>query len=777
MIIFNMLKPVNAHMFRTYLIVPFLLVILFDPALASGTLTDSLLILASNAEGHKRISILNQLAHIQIDFQPESSMKYSQMAYELSRNRDNLRDQAESLKNIGASWVSMGDMDKATPFLDEAFGIYSHKLEEEENWEDHYQIALILMLKGQFEKSIDAYQRALGMAEGLDLSGKALCLSGMGDVYRKMGKFNQSLEYYTRALEIFQKPGTENGMGRLLFDMAVVYRHLARYEEAIRNLFASLEISRKTNNLIQMGHTYQLAGGIYLNLREFEKALEYHSKGLAIHEQIGDRAGVANTMDVLADIHLEMEQFDQAFRLYNRAYEDRRKGGNKRMILRSQMNLGRYFTLRENFPLALSYYRDALGLAQELQDRWSLARISANLGELYVARKEYTVAQRFLDDALTIAEGMESRDIQKDAYQALYELHSSRGNYQQALANYLAFSEIREAMMNVESRTSIANLESRYDLVNKEREIERLEKENMASQLELQREKSLRNFLISIAAFLMFLGIIIALFLVRNSRMNLMLKHKNHELEELNTRLTEYSKELDGLNQTKNRLISIISHDLKNPFHSLMGFSELLVNEAERFSEDEKLSFYKSMNDTSKKAFELLQNLLDWARLQTAEIPFKPEDLNVKETIQSVLDLLNSHSRDKGIVMQNHVSEETIVYADSRMFETVLRNLLSNAVKYTPYGGKISISARDQRDVLQFDVEDSGVGMDKEQVNNLFNIDKKASRPGTKNELGTGFGLILCREFVKKNGGELSVESEPDKGSTFSFTVPKRRQT
>ena len=181
------------------------------------------------------------------------------------------------------------------------------------------------------------------------------------------------------------------------------------------------------------------------------------------------------------------------------------------------------------------------------------------------------------------------------------------------------------------------------------------------------------------------------------------------------------------------------------------------------------------MNDTSKKAFELLENLLDWTRLQTSEIPFNPADLRVNETIESVLDLLNSHAHDKGILLQSDVPEGTVVYADSRMFETVLRNLLSNAVKYTPYGGKITIGLKDEEEFIQFGVEDTGVGMDEEQVASLFNVDKKTSRPGTNNELGTGFGLILCQEFVQKNGGELSVESSPGKGSIFSFTVPKRR--
>jgi signal transduction histidine kinase len=777
MIIFMMIKPVIVHMFRKYLIVPILLIAITDLAHSTSTLTDSLLILAGKAEGHERIRLLNQVAQIQLDFQPESSLKYSNMALEASRTRGNLSDQAEALKNIGAAWVSLGDIGKATPFLDEADGIYRNRLEEKESFRDNCHVALILMLKGQFEKSIDYYQRALEMEGEDDPAGIARCLNGMGETYRKMGQFMQSIDFYTRSLEIFQEMGTEYGMDRLLYDIGLNYQRLARYDEALRNLYASLAISQKLRNLTQMGHTYQVTGSTYLQLEDLEKALEYHRKSLAIHEQLGERSGVANALDVLAGIHLEMEQFDQALRMYNRSYELRRNVGNKRMIVSSQMNLGRYFTHRQNYPLALSYYRDALELAGELQDKWSLARISVNLGELYGFRKEYSTAFQYLEDALSIAEGMESKDIQRDAYHALYEMHKMRGNYQLSLEYYLNYAAIREAMMNVESRTSIANLESRYDLVNKEKEIERLEKENIANQLDLQQEKSLRNYLISLAAFLMVLGIIIAFSLVRNRRMNLMLKHKNQELEELNKRLTKYSEELDELNQTKNRLISIISHDLKNPFHSLIGFSDLLVLEAERFSEEEKLSFYKSINETSKKAFELLQNLLDWTRLQTSEIPFKPTDLRVTETIQSVFGLVNSYARDKGIVMQTKVSEDTMVYADSRMFETVLRNILSHAVKYTPFGGKISISARDQNEVIQFDVEDTGVGMDGEQVANLFDVDKKASRPGTNNELGTGFGLILCREFVKKNGGELTVESSPGKGSTFSFTVPKRRST
>ena len=762
-------------MFRKYLIFSILLAVLTDPVLSSGTLIDSLMVVAGRSEGHKRAMLLNQIARLQLDFYPESSLKYSQMALEASKTGGNLLDQAEALRNIGAAWVSMGDVGKAGPFLDEAYGIYSKRLEDKDSPLDNCHVASIYSLRGQFEEALEYHKRALEMTRGDDPVGIFRCLRAMGETYWKMGQPIQALDLYSRSLDILREQPAKDGMDRLLYDIAIINQQLARFDETLRDLYASLVISQSKQNLTQMGQTYQVMGSIYLQMGDLDRALEYHRNALVIHEQLGERSGVANALDVLASIHLEMEQFDQAIKMYHRSYELRRRVGNKRMIVNSQLNLGRYFTYRQNFPLALSYYLDALALAEELQDKRSMARIFINLGELSGYRKEYQAAFKYLEDAQSIAEGIGSKDIQMDAFHVLYELHRARGNYQLSLEYYLKYNGIREAMIDLESRTSITNLESRYDLVNKEKEIERLEKEYIASRLDLQQEKSLRNYLISLAIFLMILGAIIAYSLFRNRRMNTMLKHKNLELEDLNTRLTAYSAELDGLNRTKNRLISIISHDLKNPFHSLIGFSDLLVREADRFSEEEKLSFYKSMNETSKKAFELLQNLLDWTRLQTSEIPFNPADLPVAETIQSVLDLTNSYARDKGIVIHIEVPGDTMVYADSRMFETVLRNLLSNAVKYTPFGGKISISAQDQDEVIQLSVEDTGVGMEEEQVANLFNVDKKVSRPGTNNETGTGFGLILCQEFVKKNGGELTVESFPGKGSTFSYTVPKRR--
>ena len=193
MIIFIMPKPVKTQMFRKYLIVPILLLTLTDLAHSSGTLTDSLLVLAGEAEGQERVRLLNQVAKLQLDFQPESSLKYSQMAIDVSGTGKNSLDQAEALLNMGAAWVSLGDMSKAAPYLDEAYDLYSDKLEGAESTGNLCVIAYILMLKGQFERSLEYYQRSLEIAGGKDASGTLPRLTGKGDTYRKMGQFKQSL--------------------------------------------------------------------------------------------------------------------------------------------------------------------------------------------------------------------------------------------------------------------------------------------------------------------------------------------------------------------------------------------------------------------------------------------------------------------------------------------------------------------------------------------------------------------------------------------------------
>jgi PAS domain S-box-containing protein len=236
-------------------------------------------------------------------------------------------------------------------------------------------------------------------------------------------------------------------------------------------------------------------------------------------------------------------------------------------------------------------------------------------------------------------------------------------------------------------------------------------------------------------------------------------------------RLRKSEANLREANATKDKFFSIIAHDLKNPFNVILGFSNLLLNEYDDFDEQEKKEFIANIHEASASSFRLLQNLLDWSRTQTGTIKYYPEIVDVKMAVEEILSLNNSVALNKEINIKTYFSGKLEVLADHNMLLTILRNLVSNALKFTPRGGKVEIKCMQTDDCLRVSVSDNGIGIPKEQMDLLFKIDEQVQRSGTESERGTGLGLILCSEFVKKNGGTIWVESEEGKGSTFFFTL------
>ena len=236
--------------------------------------------------------------------------------------------------------------------------------------------------------------------------------------------------------------------------------------------------------------------------------------------------------------------------------------------------------------------------------------------------------------------------------------------------------------------------------------------------------------------------------------------------------INKYAQELTEMNLTKDKFFSIIAHDLKSPFQGLLGYSQILVDEFPTLAEEEKKEFILSMDELIHSAYKLLENLLEWSRLQTGKMQFRPELIRVKEEMSGTLNLLAQTASNKGIILKYNIDDSITVFADKNMFAAIIRNLISNAIKFTNIGGKIIVSAERKDSYIELSITDSGVGMPKDRIDDLFKIDKSISSKGTANEEGTGLGLLLCKEMVDKHNGKIWIESELGKGSKFSFTLP-----
>ena len=244
-------------------------------------------------------------------------------------------------------------------------------------------------------------------------------------------------------------------------------------------------------------------------------------------------------------------------------------------------------------------------------------------------------------------------------------------------------------------------------------------------------------------------------------------QRKNSEVQ-----LQQYAEQLKELVATKDKFFSIIAHDLKSPFNSIIGLSEIIKNDAKHLDIATIEQYAGIIHSTSNNTFRLLENLLDWARIQQSQMPFHPVSLVLKTLTNEVLEFLIENANSKMIAIINYIPDNLIVMADKNMIRTILRNLISNALKFTSKNGKVEIKAFYSENKVVISVADTGIGIKPEDIDKIFKIGSSFSKRGTENEKGTGLGLLLCKEFVEKHGGEIWIESEEGKGSSFKFSIP-----
>jgi len=251
------------------------------------------------------------------------------------------------------------------------------------------------------------------------------------------------------------------------------------------------------------------------------------------------------------------------------------------------------------------------------------------------------------------------------------------------------------------------------------------------------------------------------------------------ERREASLKLEKYNIDLLELNTTKDKFFSIIAHDLRNPYSSMIGFSEMLLEDLDELSKEEIRDSLKIIHSSAKNSFNLLDNLLAWSRLETGHMPFDPTQIELTNIVEEVVNILFSLAYRKKIEINNLVQPDVLVYADKNMLNTILNNLVMNAIKFTPMGGEINIYAgtfkaepESCKDFTKISVADTGIGIDADTSEKLFAANKLVSSPGTEKEQGTGLGLLLVREMVERHGGKIIVESTPGKGSVFSFLIP-----
>jgi two-component system sensor histidine kinase/response regulator len=364
---------------------------------------------------------------------------------------------------------------------------------------------------------------------------------------------------------------------------------------------------------------------------------------------------------------------------------------------------------------------------------------------------------------LQIAEEMRSGFDMREATRVLYETTKAQRNFASSLAYFEAHKKLNDSIFSIENNKAIASLESKAALERKQKEIEVLEKQHAMQQM--------LNYLV--IAGLLSLGVLV-FFILRNRRK---LQHAYNELESTNNKLMEVKEEvemqaemLSKSNQTKDKIFSIVSHDLRSPLNSLRSVIGMVENK--EMSVEELRHFVPELSKRIVHATDIAEELLHWSRSQMDVIEINPVPFDVEQVLSKKAERFSQRARDKNIHLEVKIEHPvSFAYADIDMVKTVLRNLISNAIKFCSSGSVITLNACQQGDHVKICVIDSGTGIKPEHLGKIFN-QHGFTTTGTSNESGTGLGLMLCREFIEKNSGKIWVESEWGKGSSFCFTLP-----
>ena len=591
-----------------------------------------------------------------------------------------------------------------------------------------------------------------------------------------------SNEAFALATELDNKPL----QAKALMYGGVNQWYMGSYDKAIEYYHKALRIAESDKDEKIVAFIYNNIGMVYFDIGEYKTASENYLHAANIMKKLNDQIEYAKIVDNIAKISVQTKDYEKALDEYLGIIEIIKKSGNKKFLLWVLSDIGTIYYDTKKYSKALDYYSQSLELGQEIDDDIGKAMVLNHLGNLFLERKEHSMALHYLREGLKFARKAGAKDKLREIYYNLSRYYSAKGDYKSSLENFKLFKTFSDSIFDINKIQKILEVQTKYEINAKEKENELLKLDNKVKQLDIDRQTTLRNFFIALTVLVLVMVILILNRLNIKKKANLILSEKNdlitqqkeklneilEKLQDANEKLQFQADKLAESNATKDKLFSIIAHDLKGPFTSILGYSDMLLNEYDDFSEKERKDIIADIDNAVNSTFKLLNNILTWSMSQLNAIEINKEKLQLSEIVNESIEPYLNKAELKEISVSNAVDDDVYINADKFTISTVIGNLTNNAIKFTGSGGRVEIASESSEDYMEIIISDTGVGMDKATMNNLLKHGKNYSTPGTNQEKGTGLGLIITNDFIKLNNGKIRIESELGKGSTFIVSLP-----
>ncbi|PNQ73445.1 ATP-binding protein [Hanstruepera neustonica] len=595
-------------------------------------------------------------------------------------------------------------------------------------------------------------------------------------IYAKKNDYINAIANYAKSKELFLAQQDTLNVAKVNNSIGLIEIERGNYAKGLEYSLSAIEELEKRNLKRELCSAYKNLATAYNKTNDRTKSIEFNLKRLEVEKDLNNEAGIINTHKALAELYSQEKENRKAIEYYEKVLD---AIGTENDSLRGEIlpRLGGEYLYFKDFEQASAYLIEGLQLNRKTNNQLGLLISLNNLGKLNIQERRVKLADIRLNEAGNIAESIDNKPELLKNLALRRQLDSTNRNFERAFKWQRDYYELKKelddekiikpsyASIDEDALKSLTQSNTNTNLAL----VEEHKKENLAN------EKKLKDLKLLVYALVALTAIVIVFFILtyvkRNSNLQYTreLEDKNKKIELQNEAILEQTKHLEDINKVKDKLFSIVSHDLKDSLSSIKGFIDLLKDD--QLSQSEFNSLIPELSENANNASMLLFNLLNWSKSQMQSLESNPSLFDIQEVFEEKVQLLEQKMDKKGILLRNKTLRD-FVYADRSMIEIVIQNLLTNAIKFSKEGDTITISNHISSGKSIISISDTGVGISPENQKKLFKS-STFTTIGTGNEKGTGLGLSICKELVDLNHGKIWVESDLNKGSTFYVELPK----
>jgi two-component system sensor histidine kinase/response regulator len=678
------------------------------------------------------INRVNKLSAEFIDINPDSALYYGKLAIDKSIVIKYNRGIADGMLQLGKVYSLKGDYDKAQKNL------YGAKL---------------LYIKIMDDRSL------------------ASCYIAIGRMYYRISNYNLASYYFKQALAINKTIRNDAGIADTYHNMGMVADGVGKSTSALDNYFQSLSLDLKLHDKLSSASNYNDIGEVMKAMDIYPKSMEYYKHALKIWEASKNIQGISTAYQNIGEVWMLEKNYDQAIIYFIKSLKLTLEQDDKDGLSGLYNDLGLCYANKKQFGASLDYMAKSLKMATDYKLDADRTVAYNGYATVYNLQKNYKNAYSYASLAKKEADKLGNMALRSTAALQLSSALGGLQRYQEAYAMRKNYEDLKDSLKSDENVQKLItyNLESNFEEKQRPLAEEHQHKDDQYQQ------KIQRQGLLSVIFFIIILGMIAVLIVYykakrKQQKINVILEERNNEVMEQKSNLNSQADKLNDLNNLKDRLISVLAHDLRAPLSTLRGLFGLLEDDS--ITHEQFLSMIPQALKKLEYTSDFLDTLLFWINSQMDNFNSSTKSFTIKEIASFEVQNYQEQAAEKGIRLIDNVPDELTVAADPNSIRIVIRNLITNAIKFSKQDDTINVTAQYQDDKnIILSIKDTGVGMSEKQLNKLFKS-KVDSGTGTNNESGTGMGLLFCKDLIEKCNGKIWAESEQGSGTEFFFTLP-----